>query len=37
MDALPSLLSLLDYKVESALWVIFSIGLYALGVDIAWH
>ena len=37
MDPLPSLLSLLDYKVESALWVVFSIGLYALGVDIAWH
>ena len=37
MDALSSLLSLLDYKVESALWVVFSIGLYALAVDIAWH
>lgn len=37
MDALPSLLNLLDYKVEAALWVIFSISTYALGVDIAWH
>jgi hypothetical protein len=37
MDALQSLLNLLDYRVESALWVVFSIGLYALGVDVAWH
>jgi len=37
MDPLPSLLNLLDYKLESALWVVFSIGLYALGADIAWH
>ena len=37
MDPLQSLLNLLDYKVELALWVIFSLGLYALGVDIAWH
>jgi len=37
MDALPSLLSLIDYKVESALWVVFSMGLYVLGADIAWH
>jgi len=37
MDALPSLPNLLDYKVEATLWVIFSIGFYALGVDIAWH
>jgi len=37
MDPLPSLLSSIDYKVESALWVVFSLGLYALGVDIAWH
>ncbi len=36
MDALSSL-GLTGYKMESALWVIFSIGLYALGVDIAWH
>jgi hypothetical protein len=36
MDPLPSL-NLLDYEVESALWVVFSIGLYALGTDIAWH
>ena len=36
MDPLQSP-SLLDYRVESALWVMFSIGLYALGVDIAWH
>ncbi len=43
MNALPTLTSalywpnLLDYKLEAALWVIFSIGLYALGVDLAWH
>ncbi len=37
MDALPSLLSLIDYRLEAALWVVFSIGLYVLGVDIAWH
>ena len=37
MDSLPSLFNLLDYKVGSALWVVFSIGLYALGVDIVWH
>jgi hypothetical protein len=37
MDPLPSLLNLIDYKVESALWVVFSIGLYALGADLAWH
>jgi len=37
MDPLQSLLGLIDYKVESALWVGFSIGLYALGADIAWH
>jgi len=37
MDPLPTLISLIDYKVESALWVVFSIGLYALGADIAWH
>ncbi len=37
MDPLPSLLNLIDYQVESTLWVVFSIGLYALGVDIAWH
>jgi hypothetical protein len=37
MDPLQSLLGLIDYKVESALWVVFSIGLYALGADIAWH
>jgi hypothetical protein len=37
MDPLQSLLNLADYKLESALWVVFSIGLYALGADIAWH
>ncbi|MFQ5811576.1 MAG: hypothetical protein ACE5I2_00045 [Anaerolineae bacterium] len=37
MDSLPSLLSLIDYKVESVLWVGLSIGLYALGADVAWH
>jgi hypothetical protein len=37
MDPLPSLPNLSDYEVESALWVGFSIGLYALGVDLAWH
>lgn len=37
MDLLQSLLYLIDYKVESALWIGFSIGLYALGVGIAWH
>jgi len=37
MDPLQSLPNLIDYKVESALWVIFSIGLYALAVDLAWH
>ena len=36
MDPLQ-LFDLTGYKVESALWVVFSIGLYALGVDIAWH
>ena len=36
MDLLQSL-NLPDYKVESALWVVFSIGLYTLGVDLAWH
>ena len=36
MDPLQSL-DLIDYKVESALWVVFSIGLYALAVDLAWH
>ena len=36
MDPLQSF-DLTGYKVEAALWVIFSIGLYALGVDIAWH
>jgi len=36
MDLLPSLLNLIDYKLESALWVVFSVGLYALGADIAW-
>lgn len=34
---MDTLLSLIDYKVESALWMVFSIGVYALGVDIAWH
>ncbi len=37
MAPLSPLISLIDYKVESALWVVFSIGLYALGADIAWH
>ena len=37
MDALPSLPNLSAYEVEAALWVIVSIGLYALGADIAWH
>ena len=37
MDPLQSLPNLIDYKVESALWVVFSIGLYALAVDLAWH
>jgi hypothetical protein len=37
MDALPSLPNLIDYEVEAALWVVLSVGLYALGVDIAWH
>jgi hypothetical protein len=37
MNSESALLSLLDYKVESALWVVLSIGLYALGADIAWH
>ena len=37
MDALSSLISLLDYKVESALWVVFSIGLCALAVNLAWR
>ncbi len=37
MDALLSLPNLLDHEVEATLWVVFSIGLYALGVDIAWH
>jgi hypothetical protein len=37
MDPLPSFPNLVDYKVESALWVVFSIGLYVLGADIAWH
>jgi len=37
MDSLPSLPNLSDYEVEAALWVIFSIGLYALGADLAWH
>lgn len=37
MDPLQSLINLIDYKVELALWVGFSIGLYALGVDITWH
>jgi len=37
MDPLQSLFGLIDYKVELALWVGFSIGLYALGADIAWH
>ena len=36
MDLLQSL-NLPDYKVESALRVVFSIGLYTLGVDLAWH
>jgi len=36
MDPLQSL-GLTDYKVESALWMVFSIGLYVLGADIAWH
>ena len=37
MDLWQSLLHSIDYKVESALWVGFSIGLYALGVHIAWR
>jgi hypothetical protein len=37
MDPLQSLPNLIDYKVESALWVAFSIGLYALGADLSWH
>jgi len=37
MALLQSLLHLVDYRVESVLWVGFSIALYALGVDIAWH
>jgi hypothetical protein len=37
MDVLPSLPNLLNYEVETALWVIVSIGLYALGADLAWH
>jgi len=37
MDLLQSLLNLIDYKVELALWIGFSMGLYALGADIAWH
>jgi hypothetical protein len=38
MDLPQPLLSLIDYyKVELALWVGLSIGLYALGVDMAWH
>jgi hypothetical protein len=37
MELLQSLLNLIDYKVESAMWVSLSIGLYALGVQIAWH
>jgi hypothetical protein len=37
MGALSFLPNLLDYGVEAALWVVFSIGFYALGVDITWH
>ena len=37
MDLPQPLLNLIDYKVELALWVGLSIGLYALGADIAWH
>lgn len=37
MDLLQSLLHLINYEVESALWVGFSIGLYALGVQFAWY
>jgi len=36
MDLLQSLISLIDYKVELALWVGLSMGLYALGVHTAW-
>ena len=37
MDPLQSLLDSLDYKLESALCVLFSIGLYALGAGVAWY
>ena len=37
MDPLQSLPNLINYKVESALWVGFSIGLYTLATAIAWH
>jgi len=37
MDLLQSLLGLMDYKLESALWVGISMGLYVLAVHVAWH
>jgi hypothetical protein len=37
MNLPQPLLNLIDYKVELALWACLSIGLYALGADIAWH
>jgi hypothetical protein len=37
MDLLQSLLHSIDYKVESALWLGISMGLYIVGARVAWH